>query len=293
MHEQQMTKAENLMAEAEAKLNSSGGACCGGGRTTAKEEEACDLYVKAANAFKMAKEWHKAGNAFAEAASIQQKNERQTEAGRHYIEAAKCYKKTSPNECEECLTKASELYDSVGRGKTAAKQHLTLAELHEEQGNLKKAVDEYQKAADMFQAEELTSSVTKCLTNVANHGASLGQYQRAEEIFVQLGTEALNNKLLKYTACEHFAKAGLCYLVANPQDGDGLLGKIAEMRETSPAFDESRECVWLIKMAEAVKKDDVDAFNDAIRSYESVTRLTSWHNDLLKNIRRNLGPDLR
>lgn len=59
----------------------------------------------------------------------------------------------SPNDCEQCLIKASEVYAEVGRGKTVAKQHVTLAELYEEQGNLEKAVEQYQIAADMFSGE--------------------------------------------------------------------------------------------------------------------------------------------
>ncbi|GFR07987.1 TPR_REGION domain-containing protein [Trichonephila clavata] len=65
-------------------------------------------------------------------------------------------KDVSPSECEQCLIKASEIYDDVGRGKTAAKQHMSLAEQYEEHGNLQRAVDEYQKAADMFKAEVST-----------------------------------------------------------------------------------------------------------------------------------------
>ncbi|GIX85984.1 beta-soluble NSF attachment protein [Caerostris extrusa] len=60
------------------------------------------------------------GNAFAEAASMELKNERKTEAAMHYVEAAKCYKKVSPSECETCLLKASEVYDDVGRGQNSS-----------------------------------------------------------------------------------------------------------------------------------------------------------------------------
>ncbi|XP_035204535.1 beta-soluble NSF attachment protein-like [Stegodyphus dumicola] len=292
MADQQRSKGEDLMMEAEKKLNVSGGACCGrGGR--AHVEEACDLYVKAANAFKMAKDWQKAGNAFAEAAALQLENERKNEAGMNYVEAAKCYKKVNPKDCEQCLIKASEVYSDVGRGKTAGKQHMTLAELHEEQGNLEKALEEYQTAADLFTGEEMVSSTTKCLLNVATHSATLGDLQRAEEIFEKLGNESFSNKLLKYTACENFSKAGLCRLTRNPQDGDGLIQKVMEWQEASPAFGESREFTWLIRMAEAAKNEDVDAFNEAIRSYESIKRLTDWENNLLKKVRKNLGPDLR
>ena len=139
----------------------------------------------------------------------------------------------------------------------------------------------------------MASSTTKCLLAVATHSATLGNFDRAEEIFERLGEESLSNKLLKYTACEHFAKAGLCRLASNPQGGDSVLQKIGGWQETSPAFAESRECTWLIKMAEACKKEDLDEFNEAIRTYESVTRLSKWEEDILKRIRRHIGPDLR
>ncbi|XP_054711601.1 alpha-soluble NSF attachment protein-like [Uloborus diversus] len=287
----QKAKGDKLMAEAEQQLTAGGGKCCGGGRV--KVAEACELYVKAANAFKMAKEWQSAGNAFSEAAHHELEEGRKTEAGMHYVEAAKCYKKVNPNDCEKSLIKASEVYADVGRGKTAAKQHLTLAELYDEQGNVERARDEYQMAADMFSAEDLTSSTTKCMLNVALHSATLGDYARAEEIFENQGEAALSNKLLKYTACENYTKAGLCRLASNPQDGEALITKTHEWRESSPAFGDSREFGFLNKLAEAIKAEDLDAFNEAVRWYESVTRLGAWENELLKRIRKNVGPDLR
>lgn len=96
--ETQRRKGEDLMGEAEQKLNEPAGKCCGTGKARVKVEEACDLYVKAGNAFKMAKEWHRAGQAFSEAAGLQLENGRKNEAGMNYVEAAKCYKKVSfPN----------------------------------------------------------------------------------------------------------------------------------------------------------------------------------------------------
>ncbi|KAG8187280.1 hypothetical protein JTE90_019169 [Oedothorax gibbosus] len=292
--DQQLSKGAGLMMEAEAKLNETAGGCCGaGGRI--RVEEACELYVRAANAFKMTKEWHKAGNAFQEAAALQFKNERWTESARNYMDAAKAYKKVSATDCEACLIKASEIYDDVGRGKVAAKQHMTLAELYEEQGNLQRAVDEYQKAADMFSGEELASSATKCNLQIAYHSGTLGDFKRAEELFVQLGDASVNNKLLKYTATEHFMRAGLCHLTSNPQDHAGLRQKVEEWCDTSPAFSASREKSWLMQIADAAQKTDVDAFNESIRSYESVSRLADWEQSLLKRIRKVLaaGPDLR
>ena len=87
--DQQRIKGENLIGEAQRKLNEARGKRSAAG----KIEEACNLYVKAGNAFKMAKEWHRAGQAFSEAASLQLGYGRKTDAGINYMESAKCYKK--------------------------------------------------------------------------------------------------------------------------------------------------------------------------------------------------------
>lgn len=68
--------------------------CSGGG---SKVDEAIELYLQAANKFKMAKQWSKAGGAFTEAATHYQKNDSKLDAGTNFVEAGNCYKKTDPN----------------------------------------------------------------------------------------------------------------------------------------------------------------------------------------------------
>ncbi|GBM84855.1 Alpha-soluble NSF attachment protein, partial [Araneus ventricosus] len=123
---------------------------------------------------------------------------------------------------------------------------------------------------------QLASSTTKCLIKIATHSATLGDYDRARKLFEELGTEALNNSLLKYTANENYVKAGLCFLANDPQDGKGLYDKLMEWKEINPSLSGSRECNFLAKLALAVIEDDVDELNEAIRSHESISKLSDW-----------------
>ncbi|GBN93904.1 hypothetical protein AVEN_15488-1, partial [Araneus ventricosus] len=50
-------KAMQLVADAEKKLKSAQGFLGGLFRSSSKTEEACEMYTKAANMFKMAKKW--------------------------------------------------------------------------------------------------------------------------------------------------------------------------------------------------------------------------------------------
>ncbi len=68
----------------------------GGG--SSRIDEAVDLYCKAANAFKMAKNWSAAGKAFCTAADLQlNKQKNKHEAATILIDAANCVRKDDPS----------------------------------------------------------------------------------------------------------------------------------------------------------------------------------------------------
>lgn len=50
-----------------------------------------------------------------------------------------------------------------------------IAELYESEANIEKAIDFYEKAADFFQGEEVTTSANQCKQKVAQFAAQLEQ----------------------------------------------------------------------------------------------------------------------
>ncbi len=98
-------------------------------------EEALDCYKRAANMFKMAKNWSQAGQAFREAAGLHSKGGSPHDAATSFVDASNCYKKVDPNEAITCLLKAIEIYTDMGRFSIAAKHHQTIAEMYEGEAN--------------------------------------------------------------------------------------------------------------------------------------------------------------
>ena len=84
----QEAKAYDLVQQAEKKLKSwlnlSGN----------KYDDAAELYSKAANLFKVAKNWSEAGKCFEQVAQMHLKLKSAHEAATAYSDAANCYKKT-------------------------------------------------------------------------------------------------------------------------------------------------------------------------------------------------------
>ena len=109
-------KANQLVEEASAKLKGASSGFFGflfGGAS--KEDEGLEMLGRAANLYKMAKNWGKAGNTFTKIATHHAKKGVKHDAATNFVEAANCYKKTDPKEASESLLKAIDIYTDMGR----------------------------------------------------------------------------------------------------------------------------------------------------------------------------------
>ncbi|CAG01486.1 unnamed protein product [Tetraodon nigroviridis] len=185
-------EAIQLMADADKKVKSSGsflGGMFGGGHH--KVEEACEMYCRAANMFKMAKNWSAAGNAFCKAARLHMQLQNKHDCATSFIDAGNAFKKSDPN----------------GRFTIAAKHHISIAEIYE---------------SEMVDIEKIA-------------------IEKYEEMF--------------------------------------------------PAFSDSRECKLLKKLLEAHEEQNSDAFTEAVKEFDSISRLDQWHTTLLLRIKKTIQGD--
>jgi len=281
------SRGKELMEQAEKKLTTSKGflsSVFGGGGN--KTEDAIELYQRAANTFKMAKKWNNAGEAFCKAAELHLKNGSRHDGSTCYVDAATCYKKSDPKEAVACLEKAIEQYLEMGRFSIAAKHHQTIAETFEGEGELEKAITHYEQAADYFKGEESNAAANKALLKVAQHAAQLEDYVKAIKVYEDVAATSLESSLLKYSAKEYFFRAGLCHLCVDVLNAQQALDRYAEMY---PAFQDSREYKLIKTLTEHVEHEDVEAFTDAVKDYDSISRLDQWYTTLLLRIKKTLA----
>lgn len=141
-----------------------------------------------------------------------------------------------------------------GRFTIAAKHHITIAEIYEtELVDIEKAIAHYEQSADYYKGEESNSSANKCLLKVAAYAAQLEQYQKAIEIYEQLALE-------KY-------------------------------EEMFPAFTDSRECKLLKKLLEAHEEQNSEAYTEAVKEFDSISRLDQWLTTMLLRIKKSIQGD--
>ncbi|OAD54880.1 Soluble NSF attachment protein [Eufriesea mexicana] len=250
-------KAMQLLVEAEKKLTSSKGffgSLFGG---SSKIEEAVECYQRAANMFKMAKNWSSAGKAIS------------------------------------CLLKAIEIYTDMGRFTMAAKHHQSIAEMYESEAvDLERAVHHFEQAADYFRGEESNSSANKCLLKVAQYAAQLENYEKAIQIYEQVASASLESSLLKYSVKEYFFRAALCHLCVDVLNAQHA---IERYQEQYPAFEDSREYKLIKTLIEHLEEQHLEGFTEAVKEYDSISRLDQWYTTVLLRIKKqvNDNPDLR
>jgi len=286
-------KALELVEEAEKKLGSKAGFFSSLFGGSSKTDEAIEMLARAANMFKMAKKWNQAGITFTKIANHHAKDGAKHDAATNYVEAANCYKKTDPKEAAESLQKAIDIYTDMGRFTIAAKHHQTIAELFEtEAADLDRAMQHYQTAADYFKGEESNSSANKCLLKVAQYAAQLENYDKAIELYEQVAANALQSNLLKYSAKDYFFRASLCHLCVDSINAQHAINKYEEQY---PAFADTREAKLIKTLCAEIENQDIEAFTEAVKQFDSISRLDTWYTTLLLRVKKGLsdGDDLR
>ncbi|KAK7305940.1 hypothetical protein VNO77_43853 [Canavalia gladiata] len=275
----QLSKAEEFEKKAEKKLS-------GWGLFGSKYEDAADLFDKAANSFKLAKSWDKAGATYLKLANCHLKLESKHEAAQAYVDAAHCYKKTNINEAVSCLDHAVNLFCDIGRLSMAARYLKEIAELYESEQNIEQAVVYYEKSADFFQNEEVSSSANQCKQKVAQFAAQLEQYQKSIEIYEEIARQSLTSNLLKYGVKGHLLNAGICHLCKG--DGVAITNALERYQELDPTFSGTREYRLLADIAAAIDEEDVGKFTDVVKDFDSMTPLDSWKTTLLLRVKEKL-----
>lgn len=282
-------QAMKLFAEAEKKSSGKSGGFFSGvfGGGGSRTDEAIELYCKSANSYKMAKNWGQAGNAFMQAAKLSLTNDSQHEAANKFIDASVCFKKVDANQAIDCLKKAVSIQTEMGRFSMAAKQHITIAEIYEgELQNIDEAIVHYEKAADYYQGEESQSHAAKCLVKVAHYAAEKEDYLKAIQIFEQIANRNAESPMLKYSAKEYYFKAALCHMCVDPLNAQHAL---ARYEEAFPSIQDTRESGLLKKILACMEESNVDGFTDAVKEYDSISRLDQWTTQLLLRAKRTMG----
>jgi alpha-soluble NSF attachment protein len=58
-----------------------------------------------------------------------------------------------------------------------------------------------------------------------------------------------------------------------------------------PTFSDSRECKLLKLLLDKLEENDVEGFTEAVKDYDSISRLDQWFTNILLRIKRQIEAD--
>lgn len=274
-------KAAELVAKADKKLTSWFASFTGG-----KYEDAEELYSKAANQYKVGKEWDLAGATFEKAAQCHMKMQSPHDAARSYQDAAMCYKKTNTKQAVLLYKEVVSIHIDLGRFTSAAKVQKDVGELLEAEGDTEKAVEAYQTAADYYQAEESNSTANQMLLKVAELSATRKDYRKAIDIYEQVAIASLESNLLKFSVKNYLFSAGLCRLATG--EIGAAVNALDRYDGMDATFASTREGQLLRDVTAAFEASDEDQFTAKVREFDDISRLDPQKTSLLLEIKSQI-----
>ncbi|KAI1473986.1 TPR-like protein [Daldinia eschscholtzii] len=277
-----------LLQKADKALSSaSGGFSFFGGREE-KYQNAADLYIEAANAFRIQKMNREAGQAFEKAAAVQSKQLNEPDdAANTLVDAFKVYRKENPEDAVRCLDVAVSQYCKKGNFRRAAQHKENMGEVFEtEIGDTKRALEAYETAAGWYEGDNAAALANKLWLKVADIAALEGDYYKSIEHYEKVAAASINNNLMRYSVKDYFLKAGICHLATG--DMVATNRALEKYRDQDPTFPSTREHQLLVDLAAAVEAGDQDQFTDKLFQYDQLSKLDKWKTTILVRVKNNI-----
>jgi|TARA_B110000305_G_C19439475_1_gene640967 alpha-soluble NSF attachment protein len=255
--------------------------------SSSKYEEAAELLEKACNNYKLAKMWREAADGFALLADCHDKSDSKHDAATAHVDAANALKKIDVDAAVASLRVAVSMFQDMGRLSISAKHLKDIGETFEKADKLEGALDAYTQAADIYAAEESSSTANSCKLKVAEIAAVLERYPLAVECYEEVAKASMDNNLLRFSVKGYLLCAGitrLCY-----QEPHGVKNAMERYEDIDPSFGGSREHKLLGDLASAAEEGDADAFTGALAEYDSMSRLDPWKTKMLLRAKKHMA----
>ena len=255
--------------------------------SSSKYEEAAELLEKACNNYKLAKMWREAADGFALLADCHDKSDSKHDAATAHVDAANALKKIDVDAAVASLRVAVSMFQDMGRLSISAKHLKDIGETFEKADKLEGALDAYTQAADIYAAEESSSTANSCKLKVAEIAAVLERYPLSVECYEEVAKASMDNNLLRFSVKGYLLCAGitrLCY-----QEPHGVKNAMERYEDIDPSFAGSREHKLLGDLATAAEEGDADAFTGALAEYDSMSRLDPWKTKMLLRAKKHMA----
>lgn len=284
-----MSDAHALIAEAEKLEKPKSGLFLflSGSSNSYRLEEATDFYVRAANLFRLEKDYVQAGKQFLKAAELQKQLQNYNDVANHLVEAYKCFKGVTPEDAIQALSQAIHIFlTQNGQFRRAANFTMDLAELYESINDTENALKSYEQAGDYFSTDHAEALSNKAYLKCADLSALSGNYRKAIELYENIIKNLIGNSLSRWSLKDYFFKTILCLLCSDDIIEAQKKNELFSGEE--PSWQTTREYKLVEDILSAIEAGDVQAFSDKVFEYDQFSKLDKLKTQLLLKVKNSV-----
>jgi len=246
-----------------------------------KIEEAAQIFVNSANACKAVREFFYAGHIYMIAAEHYQNLDMLTDAATHASEAANMFSRSpnSRNVAIRAYRSAVQIYRENCKPTQAARLLVDASALFIETKDFDAACETLTDAIQLYEDEKQPNQAATHITSLADIKSTQNKWLEASQLYRRVADIRLSQRLTQLAAGEFITKAVLCQIAAN--DTIGAENMVSQFLSANPGWGGCREHILINGILEAIKKNDSEAYSQAIFDYDQIKRLDKWTTDVL------------
>lgn len=287
-------EAYMLTRRAENKLNPG---CCLDALFSSKSkryEDACELYKKAGEKYKVCQQWRKAGDCFERCGQIKAKlKENPT---KFYQESFFCYSNgNADNDAKKTFEKMNQYLERDGEFYQVGKNYENLSKKLENNEQYDEALSYYMKSYAYYEQDGKHESLKN---NIGLKIAELMLIQnhpdaptKVPALLENIGNSCLKNPVTKYSAKDYFGKAVLTaiYYSNNPSEGSIYINKYKEIDKT---FDESTIYNLCCDVINSMENNNINKLKYSIQKYKEITEPDAFMIDILNKLEQKASNNI-
>ncbi|KAI1269475.1 soluble NSF attachment protein [Xylariaceae sp. FL1019] len=223
-----------------------------------KYESAIELYVTAANQFRMNKQHLESGRTYEQAAQLCVKHNVNAHDHARYLTSAIERYEDYPKEAIRCLGELAQHYNKIGNTDQAATKMVKMAELFDSSGDRRSAMEYYDKAGDM-RTSTFKITARGHWETAARYMVLENEFDKALETFNKVNASIAKDPKHKHREADVRINKALCFLAKNDLDGAAEVIAKSEPLQRS-AHDTTFQDLKSLK--EAIESKDQEKFKE-------------------------------
>ena len=253
---------------------------------TKRYSDACKLYKKAGDKYKICRQWRKAGECYEHCSKI--KTNLKGDPLTFYQESFFCYSKVNnDNNSKKIFEKMNQYLERKGEYYQAGKNNENLAIKKENDEKYDEAINYYLQAFKYYETdgkhESLKNNMEIKITElmmVHNHPDGP---KKVPAILENIGNNYLKNPLTNYSASDYFGKAvlSIIYYSNNPSEGRKYIKKY---KDIDPIFEESTIYNLCCDVINYMENKDINNLKNAIKEYKEICEVDDFMIDILNKL---------